>query len=496
MKALSSTHYKVLVLGIIYLILNDTLTSQVFTRMGGVISTSLSDSRSVNVMDVNNDGWEDVFISNGLRGGQSDYMYINHGDGTFELDGNNSISQPLNPSVGAAFADVDNDGDIDGIITSWYGKEDLYYLNDGNGNFIYQSDAGISLASYGETASFGDYDNDGLIDLYVTSSGGDGKNSLYRNLGGGKFQIQPEHLLVSDKKLSRCATWVDANGDGKIDLYVTNENNGANDLFLNNGDGGFEKYLNGGLVSASVSSMTSSWGDIDNDGDMDVFVGNAGFYEEIRNQLFINEDGTFIEVKDGVVAEFKGCTYGSSMVDYDNDGYLDLFITNGFCTDNLRNRLYHNNGDGTFEDRSSDLTLNPDICSYGNAWGDLNNDGFMDLIIANCKNREEDEEQANLYLMNNGNDNSWLKIKLEGVESNRKAIGARVFAKAKINSVDVWQMREITSQSGYSGQNSLIAHFGMGDATAVDSLRIEWPAGKKQWFKNISTNQLLEIKED
>ena len=480
---------------ILLMVMFNTLYAQMFTRVGGVISTTKSDSRSVNVLDVNNDGWEDVFISNGLGEGQADFLYINNGDGTFHQSESSEISQALNPSVGASFADINNDGYIDGVISSWYGKEDLYYINDGQGEFVLQVDGGINPASFGETASLGDYNGDGLIDLYITSSGGDGKNFLYKNIGNGKFQIQEDHILTSDAKLSRSATWVDADGNGKIDLYVTNEDGRSNDLFFNKGDGVFEKYLRGGLVATPLSTMTSSWGDIDNDGDLDVFVGNAGFYEELRNQLFINEGGEFIEVMDDPVTSYNGCTFGSSMIDYDNDGHLDLFISNGFCNSNLRNRLYRNQGDGTFEDRTSDLTLNPNVCSYGNAWGDFNNDGFMDLVIANCKNRQGEEEQNNLYMMNIGNDNSWLKIKLEGVESNRSAIGARIYAKARIRGEDMWQMREITSQSGYSGQNSLIVHFGLGDASIVDSLRIEWPSGKKMWFNNIEVNQLLEYSE-
>ncbi|NNF35984.1 MAG: CRTAC1 family protein [Saprospiraceae bacterium] len=496
MKADSSTRIKIFSFIILCFCFINPVSAQVFTKVEGIISSAISDSRSVNVIDVNNDGWEEVFISNGLGSGQADFLYINNGDGIFNQIDDSPISQLLSPSVGASFADVNNDGHIDGVITSWYEKEDLFYLNNGEGDFELQSDAGLNPATYGETASFGDYDNDGLIDLYITNSGGDGKNFLYRNIGDGKFQMQADHPLMSDEKPSRSAIWADVDGNGELDLFITNEGNKTNDLYINKGNGAFEKYLNGSLATSQSSSMTASWGDIDNDGDLDVFIGNAGFYEEQRNQLFLNEDGTFIEVIDDPVTLFKGCTYGSSMVDYNNDGHLDLFITNGFCKSNLGNRLYRNKGDGTFEDRSSEFSVNPDVCSYGNAWGDFNNDGFMDLVIANCKNSDGEEEQVNLYMLNNGNENSWLKLKLEGVVSNRSAIGARIYVKSKINGTEVHQMREITSQSGYSGQNSLMAHFGLGDARNVESIRIEWPSGKSQEYNNIELNQLLVINED
>lgn len=146
---------------IFFLISPFFLQSQQFELASGFITSKLSDSRSVNFFDLNNDGWEDIYISNGLSGGQPDLFYLNDGTGQFTEVTDMETLQASNPSDGASFVDYNNDGHIDGVISSWYGAEDLLYLNDGNGNLNYNSNAGIATGSFAETATFGDYDNDG-----------------------------------------------------------------------------------------------------------------------------------------------------------------------------------------------------------------------------------------------------------------------------------------------------------------------------------------------
>lgn len=473
-----------------------SLRAQIFEKVPGRITSTSSDSRSANFFDLNNDGWEDVYISNGLKGGQPDLLYLNNGDGTFTQVEDQEIVQASNPSDGASFADFDNDGHIDGVISSWYGAEDLLYRNDGSGRMKYQAEAGIVPGSYAETAAFGDYDNDGWTDLYITNSGGSKTNYLYRNLGNGKFSRIIDHPLVKDLRLSRAAIWTDANNDGKIDLFVANESNAPNDLYLGLGNGNFERFSRGSIVVGSTSSMTASWGDIDNDGDPDLFVGNSGFYSGQRNQMFRNFGDSFAEIFDDPVTTFEGCTFGSAFGDYDNDGDLDLAIANGFCNGNLQNVLYENQGDGSFKEVSELLPNNLNVCSFGIAWGDIDNDGFLDLLTANCRNTEEGSEKANTLLRNLGNTHHWLKVKLAGTQSNTSALGAKVRIKAIIDGREVWQLREVSAQSGYSGQNSMVLHFGLKDATVVDSLVVEWPAGNRTVLKEVAVNQQLDLVED
>lgn len=473
-----------------------SLRAQIFELVPGDITSFPSDSRSVNFLDLNKDGWEDIFISNGRKGGQADLLYLNNGDGSFSRIEDQEIVQAGNPSDGASFADFNNDGHIDGIISSWYGAEDLLYLNNGTGQLIYQSDAGIVPGSYAETAAFGDYDQDGWLDLYITNSGQSKANYLYRNLRNGKFEWIKDHILVNELRLSRAAIWTDFNNDGKMDLFVANESNAANDLYEGLGNGEFKRFSNDSIVLATMGSMTASWGDIDNDGDLDLFVGNSAYFKGERNQLYRNEGGSFTEVMDDPVSSFEGCTFGSAFGDFDNDGDLDLAIANGFCDSNLQNKLYENQGDGSFVEISDLLPANLNVCSYGIAWGDIDNDGFLDLLAANCRNTAEVDEPANTLLRNLGNGNHWLKVKLEGKESNVNALGAKVRMKTAIDGQAIWQMREVSAQSGYAGQNSMILHFGLKDAEIVDYLIVEWPSGKKLTLENVVVDRLLTLLED
>lgn len=470
--------------------------AQQFYLQAGPVSNTPSDSRSVNFIDINGDGWDDLFISNGLKGGQPDLLYLNDGKGQLLPVVDTDIVQLSDPSDGAAFADIDNDGDLDGAVATWYGAKDRVYSNDGDGKMTYQEDNGIAPGSFAETAAFGDYDNDGWVDLYITNSGGDKHNFLYRNNGDGTFKRITDHILVENTKLSRAAIWGDLDADGKLDLLVCNEENTTNDVFLGSGDGLFERLQQDSLVLSATGSMTASLGDIDNDGDFDVFIGNSGYFSPQKNQLFRYTDRGFIADTEGPIVTSSNCTYGSAFADFDNDGDLDLAITNGYCKDGLPNSLYENQGDGTFKDVSELLPSNLPVCSFGIAWGDVNNDGFPDLAVANCKNDPKEPEPVNTLMINEGNDNHWLQIRLRGQRSNAAAIGAKVRIKARINGQEVWQIREVRSQSGYAGQNSLRLHFGLGDATLVDSLEIHWPAGGRQKLSKIKVDQLLEVTEE
>lgn len=493
MKA-NSTFLAYAIIGLCVLFSSKSIAQQ-FEVASGPVSNTLSDSRSVNFFDINNDGWEDIYVSNGLNGGQKDLLFLNDGTGQMTQITDMEIVQASNPSDGASFVDYNNDGHIDGVISSWYGSEDLLYLNDGNGSLNYNADAGIAAGSFAETAAFGDYNNDGWLDLYITNSGGSKNNFLYKNLKNGKFERIINHILVSDAKPSRGAIWGDFNNDGLTDLYVANESNNPNDIYYGKGGDTYEKPANTGVLSQR-GSMTSSWGDIDNDGDFDLFVGNAAYFSPQKNQLFLNEGGVFDQVSNDPVVNANHCTYGSAFGDFDNDGDLDLMVANGYCNDDLKNVLYENQGDGTFVDASDLLTSNFSFCSFGVAWGDVNNDGFLDLMVANCKNDNNGSQKPNKLLLNLGNDNNWLKIKLIGIQSNTNAIGAKVKVNAIINGQTVWQVREVRSQSGYAGQNSMIVHFGLGDATQVDSIVIDWPAGGKQTIGQTTPNQQLIIEED
>lgn len=474
------------------------LHAQQFIQIkNGPLVSKPGDSRSINLVDVNGDGLDDVFISKGLKGGQNNDLYLNLGKGNFQAITSDSITLDMSPSDGATFADTDNDGDLDAYVTTWYRRPNLFYTNDGKGNFTHQLQ-GITaqMGTYSETAAFGDYDNDGLVDVYITNSAGDKRNLLYHNTGNNTFErIQLDWL--NEALPSRSANWADYDNDGDLDLFVANEEANFNSLFKNQGKGHFEKITNDPVVRDTFSSITASWGDVNNDGFLDLFVGNAGYMKAQNNQLFLNNHkGGFTSAPIGPIQTDGGCSFGSAFADYDNDGDLDLFVSNGYCAGEIVNFLYCNKGDGTFERDLQGLPNFSTPCSFGTAWSDLNNDGFQDLVVSTCKNGQNDPEPSNMLFMNQGNKNTWLKIHLSGTQSNQAAIGAKLRVRSTIDGKAVWQMREISAQSGYAGQNSLTAHFGLANARRVDELVIEWPSGVRQQFKKVKAGRRYQLKED
>lgn len=481
-------HFKIWLLPI-FLFIPSLIFSQNFTAITvGEIVTSESGSRSINFLDFNNDEHEDIFITNGTSGGENNMMYLNNGDGTFTLI-DNAINQDDSPTDGASCADYNNDGFIDAFAVNWYNDDNLLYLNDNNGGFT-QIDTGFisTGGGYSETASWGDADQDGFVDLYVTNSSGNKKNYLFKNHGNGYFERILGQDIVEDAYFSRCVNWIDYDMDGDEDIFVTNESNQANNLYRNDGDFNFTKIETGVLVNDLNSSMSASWADYDNDGDFDVFVAN---YQQ-GNILYINDGEGNFSNSNLTWSDDIGCSFSSAFSDYDNDGDLDLFVTNGYCSDDLLNYLYENNGDATFT-KIDEGPIATDLGgSYGCAWGDYNNDGHLDLAVANW----QDETQTNSLYQNDGNDNKWLKIKLQGELSNYSAIGAYVKIKTSLDGIDSWQTKQVSGQSGYCGQNSLVVHFGLGEIETVDSLIITWPSGIEQVFTTIESNTFYSIIED
>ncbi len=458
-----------------------------------VVSNAAGDSRSVNWVDIDNDRDLDLFVSNGKEGGENNFLYINDGKGNFTAVVNSQIVQDSEPSDGATWADYDNDGDMDAYVVNWYNRTNMLYNNTFNGNsatFSRVMDAPMGTdKAYSETASWGDYDSDGDVDLYVTNSAGTKKNALYNNKGNGTFTKVTTGPMVTDAFVSRSVSWVDYDMDGDVDLFVTNEENQHENLYRNT-NGTFEKITTDPLVNNGGKTMSASWGDYDNDGLPDVFLANDGG----NDALFHNEgNGTFKKINDNVVTTAGGNSFGSQWADINNDGWLDLYVTNSFWGDRWTNFLFINNGDGSFTRNTSDVSATETGWSYGCAFGDTDRDGDLDLAVAKCYNAIENNA---LYLnQSSTNGNRWLVVSLEGVQSNRSAIGAKVWLKARIDNKEVTQYREITAQSGYCGQNQLAAHFGLGRLDKIESLTIQWPSGIEQVFGTLPPDQYIYVKE-
>ncbi|MBK9106705.1 MAG: VCBS repeat-containing protein [Saprospiraceae bacterium] len=476
------------------MIISNMASAQFFTKVtDSPLSTTIGDSRSVNWVDVNGDGYIDCFISNGPQGGQNNMLYINDTHGNFTAVTDDPIVKDGAPSDGATFADIDNDGDLDAFVVNWYNKNNLAYINDGTGRFTQVLEGiWVNHFGYSETASFGDYDNDGLVDLYVTNSAGSKKNFLYHNTGAAVMESVVGIAPVTDVSSSRNVSWTDIDADGDVDLYVANENGEKEQLYRNDGAGVFEKLIEPLITVDQYSTMSSSWGDIDNDGDLDLFLAN----DASKNQLFRNEGNfNFSRILDTDISNAAAHSFSSAWADIDNDGDLDLFTTNAFLNGvRLKNKLYLNDGTGHLTEVTDDISVMDTGWSYGCAFGDYDNDGFQDLAVATTRFGGLDEPD---YLYhNNGNGNHWVLLDLEGKVSNRSAIGAKVRLRAMINGHVVWQMREISAQSAYCSQNDLRAHFGIGDASVIDSVMIEWPSGIVQRLVNVAPDQILHIEED
>ena len=244
-------------------------------------------------------------------------------------------------------------------------------------------------------AAWADYDGDGNLDLFV-SNFGTPLNFLYHNNGDGSFTRITAGEIATDDANSEGCVWGDYDNDGQLDLFVAVGLNGNDLLYHNNGDGTFTKITNGSVVTSGGSSRGCAWGDYDNDGYIDLFVCNE---RGQNNFLFHNNgDGTFTRITSGKIVSDGGNSTGCAWADYDNDGYLDLFVANN----NENNFLYHNNRDGTFTKITSGRIVTDGGSSLGAAWGDYDNDGFLDLFVANANQRN--------FLYHNNGDGTFGKI--------------------------------------------------------------------------------------
>jgi hypothetical protein len=452
--------------------------------------------------DYDADGFIDLFVA--TVNANPDVLYRNNGDGTFarltQVLAGPIVSTP-GESLGCAWADYDNDGFLDMFVANGGlrgNQENFLYRNTGQGRFARMNGAVagsiVTDADPSFAASWDDFDHDGLVDLFVANGGfyGNSKSALYRNQGNGMFSRVTTGDLVNTSAACTGGIWADYNNDGFRDLFLANYSGQRNALYRNNGDGSFVKMgasVVGSIATDVGNALGAAWGDYDNDGNLDLFVTTRNTQP---NFLYHNQgDGTFIRMTNSIpeadITSKGDRSHGCAWGDYDNDGYLDLFVVNKYA----KNFLYHNNCDGTFTKITAGSFVN-EIAAFGLeghacAWIDYDNDGFLDLF--------ETTFSKNALYHNNGNNNGWLSLKLVGTVSNRSAIGAKVRLNATIRGNSLWQMREVSSGGPFGSQNDLRATFGLGDATNIDIVRIEWPSGTVQEMRHVATKQFLTVIE-
>jgi len=482
--------------------LSDLHAADIFTKITEGPGSGVGNSTGVAWGDYDNDGYIDLFVAQrgpGGTGSASQFLYHNNTNGTFSRVTTGPVAAVVTHGSGAAWGDYDNDGNLD-LVLHTQNQPNYLFHNNGDGSFAaVPNDAIILDIDSSRSVTWVDYDNDGYVDLFRTVGmvGGDLFNQprrLYHNNHDGTFTriAQAEFLTVPGGFFA--VAWGDYNNDGRPDLFMpqVNETSGLPSyLYRNDGGGTFTRVGARTTLDGTFNSNAAAWGDYDNDGDLDLFVSCAwppGPVTGRPNLLYRNDgDGTFTRLASLPANDSEnqgGASTGCKWGDYDNDGWLDLFVANRYGKD----FLYHNNGDGTFTKVLDSVAVNDVSDSWAAAWGDYDNDGFLDLFVGNF-------DAANLLYHNNGNDNHWLKLRLVGSRSNRAAIGAKVRVRATINGQTFWQMREVSGGDGTMGQDSLHVHVGLGDATNADLVRIEWPSGTVQELSNVASKQFLTVTE-
>ncbi len=435
--------------------------------------------------DYDSDGLPDLFVSNLTLAAPwpKDTLYHNEGNGVFTRITNALTAKAVN-SWGTHWADYDNDGLPDAFLVHpkifGPGAASQLFHNDGGGVFSQITWPLLANRSC-LNAGWSDLDADGRVDLFITTT--EGKSLAFGNLGDSRFQ-----LLTSNEVGELAAngndgfpSFGDFNNDGHTDLYVSGGSSPA-ELYQNQGGGRYQKVQLGSLPG-TAPTICGVWGDFNNDGFLDLVTTFAGASAILHMSVTGSE---FQDVTEAAGLSMPaGEVYGPAWGDYDNDGNLDLFIPyiNGM------NLLFRNNGDGTFTSVDVGSPLREGVNRECARFVDYDNDGFLDLFAA-CG---AITPAPNLLYRNNlkeiGNANHWLKLILKGVASNRQGIGAKIRVRAVIRGREVWQLRQIASNGAFASGEELIAHFGLGDATKVDLVRIEWPSGIVQELTNVAVDQ-------
>ncbi|WP_377491516.1 VCBS repeat-containing protein, partial [Pontibacter toksunensis] len=536
----------------------------------------------VAVGDINNDGLQDIYFSGNMVANR---LYLNKGNMQFEdITISAAVAgRPNNWKTGVAMADVNGDGLLD-IYLNYSGnmppeaRANQLFINQGpdtNGlpRFVEQAqEYGLADASFSTGASFFDYDRDGDLDMFLLNHNPvtfrnlddvsirevlkktepEMRVKLYRN-DNGKFSDVSDKAGFAGSAFTYGlgAGVADINHDGWLDIYISNDYSAPDYLYINNGNGTFTDKINQSIGHISLYSMGNDIADINNDGLLDVYTLDmlpednkrqkllfspdnyeyfdqfvrAGFNPQyMRNMLHVNNgDGTFSEVGQLAGISNTDWSWAPLFADYDNDGWKDLFVSNGFLRDftnldfikyrssyfqgvgskggpqailelvnkmpasNISNYIFRNNGNLTFTNKGADWGVNVASNSNGASYADLDNDGDLDLVVNNINKpafiyQNKAEKQLN---------NNYLQVKLKGSGKNTLGVGAKVM----LYKDGMQQYQEQMPSRGYQSNVSPVLHFGVGDAATVDSLRVVWQSGKQQVLHDVKSNQVLELLE-
>jgi hypothetical protein len=515
------------------------------SRLAKIMPWISSLNAGVAIGDFDGDGDMDIYFLTSERGFPNE-LYRNDGNFTFvevgEASGVARVNQDI-ASMDAIFVDVDNDGDQDLFIAGYGGNKLL--INDGAGHFTEApATAGITQKDNAAAVIAFDLDNDGRLDFMVGNyfdsvdlwniptttilpssferARNGGPKRFYHNNGNGTFSEIAKRVGLDDTGWTLALGAGDLDGDGDLDVYVANDY-GEDVLYRNNGDGTMTNVTRQATGGDFAAGMNVEMGDIDGDGDLDIYVTNVT-NEAIRqgNMLWVNEgDLVFVDKAKETGTWDGGWGWGAKFLDFDNDGDLDIYTVNGYVsagpidlfrsskglyrqltaedTSDLRQwpdmrgysmsgfehkRLFRNDG-GKFREVAKENGVDSILDGRGVAIADLDGDGNEDMVVTNSGGPP-------LVYRNRGvGHRSWLEVELVGTTSNRDAIGARI----EVVSGGKLQVREVDGGNGFSGKSSRIMHIGLGDREHVEELRIRWPSGKKDVFRDLSARKRLVIME-
>ncbi|OBX22794.1 MULTISPECIES: FG-GAP-like repeat-containing protein [Bizionia] len=456
----------------------------------GIIATAgqTYQGNGISFCDYNNDGWDDITMAT-MEG--SKIHFFKNVNGSFESD---NLNIPMNTSQQkqVVWVDIDNDGDKDLYVTSNNNGNKLY-LNDGGSNFTdITIDAGLPVENFESYGAFwGDYNNDGFLDVFISNRGemGEQSNFFFENNGDNTFtDVTIQAGFDTDSHLTFGAIFFDYNNDGWQDIYMSNDKLfNQNLLYRNNGDGTFTDVTAESNTGITIDSMGVAIGDFNNDGWFDIYITDT---PADGNVLFRNNgDGTFTDLAIFSGTRLHSYAWGAVFLDADNDMDEDIYVSCEYDGSNPPFRssaFYKNRGNNTFENSLNSGFIGDAAKSYSNAVGDFNNDGLPDIAVSNI-------DYENMYLWENRtmNANNWLKVKLTGVQSNRDGIGSRI--EISINGTK--QYRYTLCGEGYLAQNSNSEIFGLGTHSVIDYVKVTWLSGTVDYLENVNANQLLEITE-
>ena len=453
-------------------------------------SDLLADSTSysgvaMGVVDMNQDGRDDIVR---LQNGRNLFVDYQSENGSFSALSLGAPSSKI--QWGLAIGDTDNNGYPEIITGGFY--DGLHYQRANNNGTSFTKSTLSSPTLFLQAVSFADIDNDGWLDLFPCHD--EGVNPPFRNSGNGGL-VHDSSLIdtstspSSDNSGNYGVVWTDYDGDGDVDLYISKCRGGVsnrsdprrvNQLFRNEGDGSFTEVAAAAGLADGAQSWTADFADIDNDGDLDCFIGN---HSEASRLMRNNGDGTFSEVTSNSGISVSWNVIQSIFRDFNNDGWIDLLLTGA------QQGLWMNDRDGTFTQIS-----NPFVSSTmeSAAVGDLNRDGFPDIYAgyARLYNNPQADNPDRLFLSNN-NGNGFLSLNLQGRTSNKLASGAVL----ELHGPWGIQMREVRSGEGYGITHSFSQRFGMGNVATADRLVVRWPSGTVDTAYNLAANQFLTLTE-